>query len=80
MNLTSEKMSVNSVRARVVNSNEFRFSTRLRARLGFREKKGNLFLSYCKSHKTYFLDYKHTNGDIRCPICDEVWLKQHQAR
>ena len=60
---------------RVVNSNEFRFSSRLKARLGINEKHGNLFLGHCKPHKTYFLDHKHTNGDIRCPICDEAWLK-----
>ena len=73
-------MPVDIVRARVVNSNELRFSTRLRARLGFREKKGNLFLSYCKPHKTYFLDLEHTNGELRCPICDKNWLKKHKMR
>jgi len=65
---------------RVVNSSEFRFSTRLKARIGFNKQHGNLYLGHCKSHKTYFLDYKHTNGGIRCPICDEAWLKKHQVR
>ena len=77
--LTSLRQLQRSV-PRVVNSNEFGFFARLRARLGLYEKFGNLFLGYCKRHKTYFLDLKHTNGDIRCPICDEAWLLKHQAR
>jgi hypothetical protein len=71
---------------RVVKSNEFglfsklraRIFSKLRARIRVYEKKGNLFLGYCKRHKTYFLDFEHTNGDIRCPICDEAWLVKHQ--
>jgi len=62
---------------RVVNSNEFKFSTRLKARVGINEKHGNLFLGHCKTHKTYFLDHKHTNGVIRCLICDKDWLKNN---
>jgi len=65
---------------RVVNSNEFGFLARLRARLHLFERFGNLFLGYCPRHKTYFLDLEHTNGDIRCPICDTDWLLNHQAR
>jgi len=49
----------------------------MRARLGLYEKFGNLFLGYCKRHKTYFLDLEHTNGVIRCPICDKAWLLKH---
>jgi hypothetical protein len=63
---------------RVVKSNEFGLFSKLRARIRVYEKKGNLFLGYCKRHKTYFLDFEHTNGDIRCPICDEAWLVKHQ--
>jgi hypothetical protein len=47
---------------RVVKSNEFGFFSKLRARIRVYEKKGNLFLGYCK----------------RCPICDEAWLVKHQ--
>jgi len=77
--LTSLRQLKRSV-PRVVNSNEFDFYARLRARLGFYEKFGNLFLGYCKRHNAYFLDLKHTNDVIRCPICDEAWLLKHQAR
>ena len=34
-----------------------------------------LFLGYCTIHKQYYKDYKHTNGEIRCPPCDAIWLK-----
>ena len=77
--LTSLRQLKRSV-PRVVNSNEFGFNKRLKARLGFYERFGNLFLGYCKRHKTYFLDLKHTDGDIRCPICDDAWLLKHQAK
>lgn len=65
---------------RIVNSSEFGFFSKMRARLGFYEKFGNLFLGYCKSHNTYFLDLEHTNDVIRCPICDKNWLLKHQTR
>lgn len=62
---------------RVVNSDEFGFFTRLKAKLGLYPKFENLFLGYCRRHKSYFLDLKHTGGVIRCPICDEAWLQKH---
>ncbi len=65
---------------RIVNSNEFGFLSKMKARLRLFEKFGNLFLGYCKRHKTYFLDLEHTNGDIRCPICDKIWLLKHQKK
>ena len=37
----------------------------------------NLFLGYCRTHKEYYADHKHTNGEIRCPMCDEKWLIEH---
>jgi DNA-directed RNA polymerase subunit RPC12/RpoP len=77
--LTSLRQTRRSV-PQIVNSNEFGFLAKLKARLGLWEKFGNLFLGYCKRHKTYFLDYEHTNGDIRCPICDKKWLLKHRER
>ena len=65
---------------RIVNSSEFGFFSKMRARLGLFEKFGNLFLGYCKRHKTYFLDLEHTNGVIRCPICDKIWLLKRQEK
>jgi len=64
----------------VVPSDEFKFFSRLRARLGSYPRFGNLYLSYCKHHKTYFLDLEHTNHCIRCPICEKKWLSEQQAR
>ena len=64
----------------IVNSSEFGFFSKMRARLGLYKKFGTLFLGYCKSHNTYFLDLEHTNDVIRCPICDKSWLLKHQIR
>jgi len=36
------------------------------------------FLGYCKTHKDYYEDFKHTNGEIRCPDCDADWLKERR--
>ena len=38
--------------------------------------KGGLFLGYCTIHKQYYTDHKHTNGEIRCPNCDMIWMKE----
>ena len=51
--------------------------TRLRAQIGIPKQIGNMFLGYCSIHKSYFLDVKHTNGEIRCPVCDKNWLKKY---
>ena len=56
---------------------EYPFLTRIRARLGRVKLIDGYFLSYCKHHNTYFVDNEHTNGDIRCPACDQDWLMKH---
>ena len=60
-----------------VDAEQFGVLTRLRARLDRATLGENLFLGYCKDHRTYFVDHNHTNDVIRCPICDEEWLTQH---
>ncbi len=64
---------------RVVDARDFGVVARLRARLGVCEQYGSFFLGYCPRHRTYFLDLEHTNGDIRCPICDHEWLVKHHV-
>lgn len=51
--------------------------SRLKAHIGIPTQKGNKFLGYCSIHKSYFLDVKHTNGEIRCPLCDKIWLDEY---
>jgi hypothetical protein len=36
-----------------------------------------IFLGYCRQHRNYYLDHQHTDGTIRCPICDKEWLTKH---
>ena len=60
-----------------VSSRQFGILKRLKARIDIANVSKNLFLGYCKFHKTYYLDNKHTNGEIRCPTCDEKWLIKH---
>ena len=67
-------------RPRVVRPEEFGFFARLKASLGILTRFGNLFLGYCRGHDAYFLDLEHTNGYIRCPICDRAWLEKHQVK
>lgn len=51
---------------------------RLKARIYTQINVGDdLFLGYCKQHKSYYLDHQHTDGTIRCPICDKKWLMKH---
>ena len=64
---------------RVVDATDFGVVARLRARLGICAQFGPFFLGYCPRHRTYFLDLEHTNGDIRCPICDKHWLVKHHV-
>jgi len=63
-------------RPRIVEINELGCFSNMRARLGFFAQYGNLFHGYCKRHRIYFLDLKHTNDVIRCPVCDEAWLRR----
>ena len=62
-----------------VQGNNFRFLQRLQAIIDRSQIDEDLFLGYCKEHRTYFLDHEHTNGEIRCPLCDEEWLYQHKT-
>ena len=63
---------------RLVNCGQFGILKRLKARIDKVNVGNNLFLGYCKIHKSYYLDHNHTNGEIRCPICDEEWLIEHK--
>jgi len=63
---------------RLAYSGQFGILKRLMARIDRACISNNLFLGYCKIHKSYYLDHKHTNGEIRCPICDERWLIEHK--
>ena len=65
-----------SHKAGVVDPGDFGLFSRLRARLGFYARLGKLFLGYCGRHKVFFLDLEHTNGGIRCPVCDKDFLKR----
>ena len=68
------------MKSRMVQSHKFKFVARLKARMGIYEKFGSFFLGYCSHHKSYFLDREHTNGSIRCPICNKNWLKDVMKR
>lgn len=63
-----------------VHGNDFKFLQRLRAICDRTRITDNLFLGYCKEHRTYFLDLEHTNSEIRCPLCDAEWLRQQNIR
>ena len=58
-----------------VEAKEFKLHSRLKARLGFNERFGIMFLGYCCDHKKYYLDREHSNG-FRCPVCFTKWLKK----
>jgi hypothetical protein len=62
----------------LVQGKNFRFLQRLYAIINRSQVDEDLFLGYCREHRTYFLDHEHTNGEIRCPLCDEEWLRQHK--
>jgi len=61
---------------RLVSGEEFGILQRLRARFGMTHVGTRLFLGYCGTHKKYFVDRKHTNDVIRCPICDTQWQRE----
>ena len=63
--------------SRLVEEKDLGVFSRLRAKLGIHKKIGNMFLGHCSSHNVYFIDLEHTNGVIRCPLCDEAWLKKY---
>jgi hypothetical protein len=54
--------------------NEFSVLTRLHARLNAKDVGNGVYLAFCSRHHAYFLDLKHTNGVLRCPVCDDEWL------
>lgn len=60
----------------LVDGKDFSFSKRLIARSSMTPVGKQVFLGRCKVHKKYYLDRKHTNGEIRCPICESKWLRQ----
>jgi hypothetical protein len=62
---------------RMAKKGEFGIFQRLKARLNPTAIGHHLFLGYCTHHKQYYLDYQHTNGNIRCPRCDRAWLIDH---
>ena len=62
---------------RLVTGSDFGVLKQLIARIDRSKIDDNLFLGYCKLHKKYYVDYIHTNGEIRCPICDKKWLIEH---
>lgn len=63
----------------MVDASDYGLIPRLKTRLGFPPRFGVMFLGYCSRHKQYFLDLKHTNGDIRCPMCEVEWLASHRV-
>ena len=50
---------------------------KLFAKFGQSKVSEDVFLGYCFIHKKYFLDHQHTDGKIRCPICDSEWLQNN---
>jgi hypothetical protein len=61
----------------LVDAKQFGAGDRLKARIDDASVGHGLFLGYCTLHEKYYLDHKHTNGEIRCPICDTQWLAKH---
>lgn len=59
---------------RLVNGKDFSIVQRIMAKQGMANVGNQLFLGYCNIHKKYYLDQKHTNDAIRCPVCDAKWL------
>ena len=59
---------------RQVSSEQFGILKKLKARIDMANIDNNLFLGYCTLHQTYYVDHKHTNGEIRCPTCEKKWF------
>ena len=70
------RSNVQSKYPKLVPGKEFGIYKRLMARSGMTDVGNRLFLGRCSIHKKYYLDRKHTNGDIRCPLCDSKWLRK----
>lgn len=62
----------------LVDGKRYGAGAKLKARISEANVGNNLFLGYCTQHKKYYLDHKHTNGEIRCPTCDSQWLAKHR--
>ncbi len=55
----------------------FRVVKQLKVKLlGMADLGTRRFLSYCSKHRKYYVDIMHTNGEIRCPQCDSVWIRE----
>ena len=81
MSLSVENKTETTVQVTVypllVQKEAYKISKRIVARLnGQTPVSNNTFLGYCSVHKQYYLDHKHTNDVIRCPICDHEWLSK----
>jgi hypothetical protein len=61
---------------RLVDSDGLGFFQRLMARIDRISVGKGLFLGFCRKHGEYYVDYRHTNDDIRCPICFKSWLSE----
>jgi hypothetical protein len=46
--------------------------------LGLRPRIDGRRLAYCGTHQIYYADHCHTNGngEVRCPTCDDLWLRR----
>lgn len=79
----TNKQKINNIEEKkypkLVDASAFRIFKRLTARLGIAHIRNKLFLGYCSIHKKYFLDLKHMNDTIRCPICDAQWLREYNS-
>jgi hypothetical protein len=62
---------------RLVRGHEVGTLKKLLARLDRAKLGHGKYLGYCKTHAAYFIDRRHTNNTIRCPICDAEWLLKH---
>jgi len=38
------------------------------------DSKKQLYLDRCGRHRIYYIDYVHTKGVTRCPICDKEFF------
>lgn len=61
----------------IVNPSNLTLLQKLAARIQETQIGEGTYLSYCKTHKQYFIDLKHTNEETRCPTCDKQWLTEH---
>ena len=77
-NLLLSEMRKQEKYPRLVEDRLFTPTKKLKARIYTQINVGDgLYLGHCKQHKRYYLDHQHTDGTIRCPICDKKWLTKH---